>query len=190
MTSYARIVSEHRRLILPLVIAILANVAIYAAVVFPLGHQVGSLAQQSGEMHETRRRAGQEYQAAKATVQGKEQADVSLAKFYRDVLPADESMAIRITYLRLAQIARQANVHLERGANKVDPVKGSTLDKLSTSYTLSGEYRDVRRFIYALETAPEFLVLENVALSSPQQGMRGLSVSIAIATYFRAENGH
>ena len=190
MTSYARIASEHRRLIVPLAIAILVNIAIYAAVVFPLGRQVVGLQQQTREMHETLQRARLDFQAARATVQGKQQADASLATFYKEVLPPDASTAIRITYVRLAQLARQANVLLERGANKEDPVKGSTLEKLSTTYTLSGDYRDVRRFIYSLETAPEFLVLENVALSSHDQGPRGLSVSIAIATYFRAQNGH
>ena len=28
---------------------------------------------------------------------------------------------------------------------------------------LEGDYREIRRFIYRLETAPEFVVLENVA---------------------------
>ena len=190
MTSYARIATEYRRMILPLAVVILANIAIYAAVVFPLGRQVTGLEQQFREMHETLRRANLDFQAARATVQGKQQADVSLAKFYSDVLPADLSTARRITYLRLAQIARQANVRLERGDNRIDPVKGSKLEKLSTTYTLSGDYRDVRRFIYSLETAPEFLVLENVALTSRDQGPRGLAVVIAIATYFRAENEH
>ena len=31
---------------------------------------------------------------------------------------------------------------------------------------LTGQYRDIRQFIYDLETSPEFLVLENVGLSS------------------------
>lgn len=185
MTSYRRIAAEHRRLIVPLVVLILINVGIYVAVVFPLGHQVTGLEQQSRQMHETVRRARLDFQAARATVQGKQQADTSLATFYKDVLPADASMARRITYLRLAQLAQRANVRLERGANSVEKQKGSTLAKLSTTYTLSGDYRDVRQFIYSLETAPEFLVLENVALTSQEQGGRGLSVAIAIATYFQ-----
>ena len=53
---------------------------------------------------------------------------------------------------------------------------------------LTGDYRDVRQFIYSLETAPEFMVLENVALSAPEDQERGLTVKLDIATYFRAGN--
>jgi Tfp pilus assembly protein PilO len=56
---------------------------------------------------------------------------------------------------------------------------------------LFGEYRNIRRFIHELETAPEFLVLENVALSQGQEREQGLSVELKISTYFRAEgNGN
>jgi type IV pilus assembly protein PilO len=105
------------------------------------------------------------------------------------VLPATASAAQRLTYLRLAQLARDANVRLERGSNSIKREKNSTLSKVSTDYMLTGDYRDVRRFIYSLETAPEFVVLENVALSSDQQAEHGLSVQIDVATYFRSDDG-
>jgi hypothetical protein len=51
---------------------------------------------------------------------------------------------------------------------------------------LSGDYRDVRRFIYALETTPEFIVLENVNLNSAGDTQdRGLAMTLNIATYYR-----
>jgi hypothetical protein len=64
------------------------------------------------------------------------------------------------------------------------------LSKLTTTYTLTGEYRDVRKFIYSLETAPEFIVLENVGLqaSGEQAQGRGLAMTLDIATYFRSGN--
>jgi Tfp pilus assembly protein PilO len=86
----------------------------------------------------------------------------------------------------LSQLAQEANVKLEHGTNVVSHEKGSSLSKLTTSYTLTGEYRDVRRFIYSLETTPEFIVLENVALtSSTGQQVQGLAMTLNIATYFR-----
>ena len=98
-------------------------------------------------------------------------------------------MAQRNTYTRLSQLARQTNVKLEHGTNAIGREKGSSLSKLTTTYTLTGDYRNVRKFIYAIETAPEFIIIENVGLTSPgeQQG-RGLGMTLAIATYFRA--GH
>jgi hypothetical protein len=105
------------------------------------------------------------------------------------VLPASAANARKLTYTRLAQLARQANVTLEHGSNAIKHEKGSQLSKLTTTYTLSGDYRDVRRFIYSLETAPEFIVLENIGLTSAageQQVKRGLAMSLEIATYYRS----
>ena len=39
---------------------------------------------------------------------------------------------------------------------------------------------------HELETAPEFLVLENVELTQSEIENRGLNVSVDIATYYRA----
>jgi len=189
MIQVQRVLREKRRLIVPLVVALVANVVLYVAVVFPLGRQAAAAGQAARDTRETLQRARLDFQAARAIVQGKQQADVALQKFYKDVLPPDPSTARRITYLRLAQLAREANVRLERGANDVKREKGSTLSRLTTSYTLAGDYGDVRRFIYSLETAPEFIVLDNVALSSQEQGQRGLAVVIDLATYFRSANG-
>jgi type IV pilus assembly protein PilO len=182
-----RVIAEKRSIVIPLVLAILANVLLYALVVFPLGHQVANAQKQALAAHEELYRARNDYASAKATVSGKQQADAALQKFYKDVLPADQSLARRLTYTRLSQLAKQANVKLESGTNGVKHEKGSTLSKLTTTYTLTGDYRDVRRFIYSLETAPEFIVLENIGLTSGnEQNNRGLSVNLDIATYFRA----
>jgi len=186
--TFARVLSEKRRLVVPLVAGILANVLLFGLVVFPLSRQVARAEAEANAQHDRLNKARQDHRSAKATVAGKQQADAALQKFYKDVLPVSPSVARTLTYTRLAQLAEQANVRLEQGANAVAHEKGSSLSKLTTTYTLAGEYRDVRRFIYSLETTPEFVVLENVALSSPgeQAAGRGLAVKLDIATYFRS----
>lgn len=187
--NVTRVMAEKRHLIVPLVLAVIANALLYAVVVFPLGHQVGSAEEEARLAHEQLNRARQDYQLAKATVSGKQQADSALQKFYKDVLPADQGIARRLTYTRLAQLADQANVRLEHGNNAVTHEKGSVLSKFTTTYTLTGDYRNVRRFIYSLETAPEFIILENVGLTASggeQRQNRDLSMKLDIATYFRS----
>ena len=160
---------------------------------FPLNRQVLSAEAEATTQHQQLNAARFDLKAAKATVTGKAQADAELRQFYKDVLPADQSTALRITYTRLAELAHQANVKLEHGANAVTHEKGSALSKLTTTYTLSGEYRNVRKFIYAIETAHEFIVIENIGLQSagdqPQQVNRGLGMTLEIATFFRTGNG-
>ena len=184
-----RALAEKRHLIVPLVLALVANALLYTVVVFPLGHQVTRAETEVGVQREQLNRARLDTKTAKATVTGKQQADSALQKFYKDVLPTDQAIARKLTYTRLAQLAKQANVKLEHGTNAVKHEKGSELSKLTTTYTLTGDYRDVRRFIYSLETAPEFIILENVSLTSSsgeQQANRGLSMNLEIATYFRS----
>ena len=184
-----RVLAEKRRIVFPIVLLILANILLYALVVFPLNRQVASAEAENREQREVLNRARQDHQQAKATVTGKQQADSALAKFYKDVLPSSQSAARTLTYTRLAQLAKQANVRLEQGNNTREDEKGSKLEKMVTNYTLTGDYRDVRRFIYSLETTPEFLVLENVALtSSGEAGSRTLGISLNIATYYRTSD--
>jgi hypothetical protein len=188
--TMSRVLAEKRGIVLPLALAIIANVLLYALVVFPLRRQVSSAEEEAKVQHELLNQARADYAAAKATVAGKQQADVALERFYKDVLPMSQSTARTLTYTRLTQLAKQANVRLESGNNSTEHAKGSALSKITTTYTLTGDYRNVRRFIYSLETTPEFLVLESVALTSPgdaSQG-RGLAVLLDIATYFRSGN--
>lgn len=190
MTILQRILLDKRGMIVPLALFAVANVVLYAVVVFPLGRQVVNAEDEARIQHQQLNAARFDLKTAKATVLGKTQADADLQKFYKDVLPPDQGIARRITYTRLAELAHQANVKLEHGVNGISREKGSSLSKLTTTYALSGEYRDVRRFIYSLETAPEFIVLENLGLTSAgaQQPNRSLSVNLAIATYFRSGN--
>ena len=189
MIIWQRALVEKRRIIVPPVIGIIAIGVLYVAVVFPLSHQVAATEREERTSRDELVKARQDYNNAKATVTGKQQADSALLKFYKDVLPADKSVAQRLTFTRLADLAKQSNVKLEHGTNEVSHEKGSSLSKLSTRYTLTGDYRDVRHFIYALETAPEFIILENIGLTSAlDQQTRGVAMNLEIATYFRSGN--
>ena len=185
-----RVLVDKRHIVFPLAIAALANVLLYALVVFPLGRQVASAEEEAKTQREVLNKARFDFQSAKATVKGKQAADEALQKFYKDVLPTSQSIARTLTYTKLAQLAKAANVRLEHGSNATTQDKENKLAKLTTTYVLTGDYKDVRRFIYSLETAPEFIVLENVALTSANDGGgRTLGMNLDIATYYRSDDG-
>jgi Tfp pilus assembly protein PilO len=190
VSVWQRALVDKRRILVPLAVAIIANVVLYAVVVFPLEHQILSTEQEERVAREELVKARQDDNNAKATVTGKQQADVALQKFYKDVLPADQSAALRVTFTRLSELAKAANVKLDHGTNEVVHEKGSALEKLITHYTLTGDYRDVRKFVYSLETASEFVVLENISLSSSSEAQvnKSVSMNLQIATYFRSGN--
>jgi hypothetical protein len=162
-------------------------VAVYAIVVYPLSKKVAGGEQAAEASSATLGAARRDYAAARATVAGKGQADLELEKFYTDVLPPDVSGARRITFLRIEQLANEAGLRLERETSIPQQQRESNLAKFTYTATLSGEYRNIRRFIHDLETAPEFLVLENVQLSQSNTESRNLNVTVQIATYYRSE---
>jgi hypothetical protein len=186
VTPARRVLREKRTLIWPIAIALVLNAALYAIVVYPLAKKVAGGEQAAEASAAALLAARRDNDAARATIAGKAQADVELQKFYSEVLPPDDSGARRITFLRMEQLAAQCDLRLERVTSSPDDVPDSQLVRFLYAAALSGDYRNIRRFIHALETAPEFLVLENVSLSQAEQENKALNVSVQIATYYRA----
>jgi Tfp pilus assembly protein PilO len=186
MITARRVLTEKRALIVPVVIGLLVNVGLYLIVVYPLSKKVAGGQQQSEAAIAALNAARRDFAAAQATVAGKGQADHELEKFYSDVLPPDVSGARRITFFRIDQLAQQCGLRVERQTSDPKPQRDSNLVKFTYHASLSGEYRNIRRFVHELETAPEFLVLENLQLRQSELENRGLNVDVEIATYYRA----
>lgn len=186
MITARRVLREKRPLILPIAIALLVNVALHLMVVYPLSKKVDGGQRQSEAAVAALNAARRDFAAARATVAGKGQADQELQKFYTDVLPQDVSGARRITFFRIDQLAQQSGLRVDRQTSDPKPQRDSSLVKFSYRASLSGDYRNIRRFIHELETAPEFLVLENLQLRQSDVEDRGLDVEVEIATYYRA----
>jgi Tfp pilus assembly protein PilO len=186
MSLTQRIFEEKRGLIYPLVIALVVNVGVFVAVVYPLSLKVAASERSAQAASVAAMAARRDFESAKNTVTGKVAADAELKKFYGEVLPPDQSAARRITSLQIAQLAKKTNVNDERSTTEVSQEQNSALGKLSTEITLSGQYRDIRHFIYELESAPEFLILETVTLSQGGDSSNALNVTVKVATYYQA----
>lgn len=187
MTPYRRIFNEKRHLVWPVIAGLVLNIALFALVVYPLSQKVAAGEQQATAASNALLAAKRQYNNARQTVTGKGQADQELATFYKEVLPPDLPGARRITYLRIPQLARETNLRHETQTATPSQTRDSTLQKWTLTAVLTGEYRDIRRFLHQLETAPEFLVLERVDLKQSENDRdRGITVTIQVATYFRA----
>ncbi len=49
---------------------------------------------------------------------------------------------------------------------------------------LAGEYEDIRQFVYELETAPEFILIEEVILSQGDESEAELVLTLGVSTYY------
>ena len=185
MITARRVLSEKRGMIVPIAVALLVNVALYLIVVYPLSKKVAGGEQQSQAAATALGAARRDVAAARATVAGKGQADQELQKFYTEVLPPDIRGARQITFFRIDQLAQECDLRVERQTSDPKTQRESNLVKFTYRASLSGEYRNIRRFVHQLETAPEFLVLENLQLRQSELENRGLNVEVEIATYYR-----
>ena len=186
MTLVRRIVKEKRGLIIPLVIALLANIAVYALVVYPLGVKSATAADRAAAAKDARQMAERDMAAADALVTGKAKADQELDTFYKKVLPANLDEARRMTFARLPALAKKANMRFNERKTEVDQQadRGSQFARLKTRMVLEGGYENVRQFLYELETTPEFIIVDDVSLGQPD-AEKPVTLTLEVSTYFR-----
>ena len=182
-----RMLHDHRHLIWPLGLALLLNAAVLVLVLYPLSQKVAGGEQQAQAAATDLEEERKDYAAARSTVTGKQAADQALEQFYASVLPPDLSGSRRIMYNKVNSLLRASNLRREDSTFRVAGERESSLRKLTMQVDFSGSYSDIRRFIHAVEIAPEFLLIENLQLAHETgTNARGLSVTMHVSTYFRA----
>jgi Tfp pilus assembly protein PilO len=184
MALVRRVLAEHRRIVIPLSVALVVNLLAYSLIVYPLSQRVANVTQRDLAAEQSLSQAKAEHGEAAGTLTGKARASTELTTFYNDILPRDLSGARRLTYLRLAQLARESNLRFESGSYKPVKERDSTLTRLGIELVLAGSYADVRTFIHELESSPEFVVIDNVELSEGADG-GNLVVTLELSTYYR-----
>ena len=151
MSLWRRIFDEKRRLIVPLLVAVAVNIAVYAFVVYPMERRVATADARAEAAATARKIAERNFQNAQATVTGKDRADEELQRFYQSVLPANQTVARRITYVRLARMAREAGLRPDRGESVAQGIRESRLSRLTTRMVLDGQYSEIRQFLHRIE---------------------------------------
>jgi Tfp pilus assembly protein PilO len=180
-----RVISDHRRWLLPVGIVLAINVAILLIVVLPLRKTVQSGTERADVSTQALRAAMADLKDAEATRDGQSQASKDLDRFYATVLPGDLPTARRITQLKMSQMARAHDVRFESGVMSPEPVKNSTLERLHVNLALTGDWDDIRELIYELETGPDFIVIDNVQLAEGAEANAPLSLTLDLSTYYR-----
>lgn len=186
MTPLAkRVIGENRSAIVIVALALLVNVLAYVLAVRPLAVKSTGAADRAAAAATNLQAAERELAQADALVKGKARADEELDAFYKKVLPSDMTSARRMTYASLPALARKTGVRYETRTTTVDPGdRAGRLEKMSIRMVLEGDYDNLRQFIYALEVAPEFVIIDDVTLVEGF-GDQSLRLTIDLSTYYR-----
>ncbi len=183
---WSRVIREHRRALVPLGVALAVNVIVLLVVVLPIWTRVAANEERANRAAMAERAAAAEFRQAEAVREGKSRALADLDTFYKQVLPATVDAARRTVQTKTMKLADAHDVQYERGTSDTEEVRQSSLERFTYSLTLSGTYDDIRAFIYELETAPDFVVIDNILLAEGQDTNAPLSLSVDLSTYYRA----
>lgn len=184
-----RVLREHRAWIWPLAVLLAVNAVALVAGVLPMSGSVRSADVRAAAATLDADAAAAELTAATTARDGRDTATRELSVFYRDVLPEDIAAARRLLQLRVAQLARTHQITFTRSVVAPENLKGSALARLQASIELVGRYDDVRDFLYELETADGFVVVDSIVLSEGDDTSAPLDFTLVVSTYYKATPG-
>ena len=182
-----RMFDEKRRMVIPVLAGLALNVVLFVAVVYPLSVRMRSAEARAQAAAQELQAAERDDAEARGLTQGRDRTYQALKAFYTDVLPSRPAEARQATFSRLTQLAEQHN--LEQSRRSTDPTqeRDSTLARVQISMTLQGNYEDIRRFIYQLESGSDFIVIDSISLRQGVEAGAPLTLALALSTYYLAE---
>jgi type II secretion system (T2SS) protein M len=191
MPLLKRILLEKRAVVLPLLVGLIGNLAAYALWVYPLGVKSAGAADRAAAAEQSLHAAERELAGARDLIAGKSRADQELATFFEKVLPADLPAARDLTYATLPALAKKTNVRmLDRHFDVPKPDKNARVGLLKVHTAWQCDYESFRQFIYALESASPFVIIDDVTLTQADP-TKPLTLTMELSTYFRlAANGN
>ena len=182
---WKRVLNEKRALIVPLILGLIGNMAAYGLWVYPLEVKSAGAANRAAAAARSLQLADRELAAARALVTGKSRADQELTTFFEKVLAPSLPAARDLTYATLPSLAKKSNVKLlDRRFEVEKPEKNARLGLLKVHTAWQCDYESFRRFIYALESAPPFVIIDDVALAQSDPS-KPLMLVIELSTYYR-----
>ena len=187
MTLLKRILIEKRAVAVPLALALLVNVGVYVFVVRPLEAKSANESDRAAAAAQALAFAERDLSQAQALVVGKSRADQELTTFYEKVLPGSYSEAAwRLMFARIPTLARKTNVKFEKRDNEAEKVtlKEQRFGRVKTRIVLQGQYTNIQQFIYELESAPEFVIIDGVTLAQAEAN-KPLVLTLELSTYYR-----
>jgi predicted small secreted protein len=185
MIPLKRAFDEKRRLVIPVAAGLAINVILFVGVVYPMRARVRNAELREQSATAALAAAQREDQSARGLVQGKTRTSTALRAFYHDVLPASQSSAVNLTYLRLQQLAEQHHLRIAHRNFEPEPNPKGALRRWRGTMAIEGSYDEVRRFIYDVETGTDFIVIDGVTLSQSSEVGGPLLFTLNLSTYYK-----
>jgi len=185
MSLYQRVLSEKRALLALVALILLIDIALYAFAVYPWSNKLAASERRMASASSQLTAVTDAFSAASEANLSKSLANNQLERFYGEVLPGDLAEARGLFSPYFHNLAEETNLVLERRTSVAEKEKDSSLASLHSTMVLAGDYEDIREFIYRLETAPEFILIESVVLGQGNGSDNDLVLTLGVSTYYR-----
>jgi type IV pilus assembly protein PilO len=108
---------------------------------------------------------------------------VELQNFYQQV-PQPEGLGDFIG--QLYQLATDAGIDIDQVSYAIKTLEELPLFAYQLSFSVSGEYRELKKFIHLLENSPSLIIVDQITLDSAGQKATGsVRLQIQVQTFFR-----
>ena len=184
MTFARRVILENRFASFLIAGLFSADIALVSLVISPWSERVERSSQRADLGMSNRGLALRELRQAQATLDGQNMATAELQRFYSDVLEKDLATARSVSSETLAQLSSRYGLVMERRTTSIDSESSGSLKRLNIAVRLEGRYENMRRFLYALETGSDFIVIEEISLTDSRSADSLQVLTLGLATYF------
>jgi len=172
-----------RRILTIYLVLLAANVVFYAGLVRPRAQRYRELTAESNPVRERLKQREAEVKGREDALAALDKAKADLERLRQEVLSSRERRMIDVQ-LELARLSRQFSINLQRVQYENKKIEDEGLERFAMVVPLAGGYANLRKFLQAVETSDKFLVIEQVALATGQEGGALLDLNITLATYF------
>jgi len=118
------------------------------------------------------------------------QTATELERLVRDMRSFEQQVPPRSRFSDLLEelfrLADEAGLHIGQVGFEPEELPRTGYLRYSLNYAVTGEYRQLKKFIHALESSPRLMSLDSIGLRSAGRE-KGIVLSLKMTTYFRRE---
>ena len=176
------------KILLVMAALLLANAAVAVAFVRPLVAKYRQLTDSSNPQTQELKAREKEVVAREAYRASLEKARDDVKHFAADVLSTRQRRMIGVQ-LEVTGLAKQFGIAADRVSYENNDLDNGALERFGTVVPLQGGYASLRKFIQAVESSENFLVIERVSLGTGKTA-DAVELQITLATYFIAPDAN
>lgn len=163
---------------------LIANAAIFVLVVRPKVAQYAQLTDESSPHLQLVKSREKDVKTKEAYVASLTTARDDMKRLASDVLSTRQRRMIGVQ-LEVAKLVKEFGIALDRVQYENETLDNGALERFGIVVPLAGGYTNLRKFIQAVESSDNFLVIERVALGAGKSA-DVIELNITLATYFIA----